>query len=94
MAYQLPERLISRCVVAEKLLSAYTVILLLLLQDRASSARAKPMPATATTMVRSIWQNYFYSMDERDDAVNKQKAEEAAAQGVAQVSRHSVALSM
>lgn len=56
------------------------------LQDRASSARAKPMPATATSMVRSIWLNYFYSMDERDDAVNKQKAEEAAQQGVAQVS--------
>lgn len=33
-----------------------------LMQDRACGARAKPMTATATSMVKAIWQSYFPSL--------------------------------
>ncbi|KAF6265105.1 hypothetical protein COO60DRAFT_1470199 [Scenedesmus sp. NREL 46B-D3] len=47
------------------------------MKDRASSGRAKPMPATATTMVRAIWQNYFSALEEAG------KKDAAAAAGAA-----------
>ena len=31
------------------------------MQDRSIGARAKPMTATATSMVKAIWQSYFPS---------------------------------
>ena len=31
------------------------------MQDRSTGARAKPMTATATSMVKAIWQSYFPS---------------------------------
>uniref|UniRef100_A0A383WCP9 Cytosine-specific methyltransferase n=1 Tax=Tetradesmus obliquus TaxID=3088 RepID=A0A383WCP9_TETOB len=52
------------------------------MKDRAASGRAKPMPATATTMVRAIWQNYFSALEEagkKDAAAAAAAAAEAAA---------------
>lgn len=44
------------------------------------------MPATTTTMVRSVWQNYFYAMDgaEKAAAAEAAAAEEAANKQVAE----------
>lgn len=56
-------------------------------QDRASSGRSKPMPATTTCMVRAIWQNYFHAMDGAEKAAAaaaEAEAAEAAAAGECQ----------
>lgn len=37
--------------------SSYSV----LVQDRVASGKPRPMAATATVMVKEIWQNYFQS---------------------------------
>ncbi|KAL0027901.1 hypothetical protein WJX79_001540 [Trebouxia sp. C0005] len=39
------------------------------MKDRACGARAKPMTATATSMVKAIWQSYFPSTAAEDEAV-------------------------
>ncbi|DBB09374.1 TPA: hypothetical protein ACH3X3_007949 [Trebouxia sp. C0006] len=41
------------------------------MQDRACGARAKPMTATATSMVKAIWQSYFPSTAAEDEAVTE-----------------------
>jgi hypothetical protein len=41
----------------------------------ASGLRAKPMPATATTMVKAVWHNYFFG---NSVAAQLAKAAEAA----------------
>lgn len=51
------------------------------LQDRASSGRPKPMPATTTQMVRSIWQNYFNALQEQGQKQQEEAAAAAAAAG-------------
>ncbi|KAF8055388.1 MET1B [Scenedesmus sp. PABB004] len=59
------------------------------MKDRAGGGgRPKPMPATATTMVRSVWQNYFYAMEATEEeaarAAEADKENAAPAEGVAQ----------
>lgn len=41
------------------------------------------MPATTTTMVRSIWQNYFYAMDGQEKAAAAEAEAAAAAEKAA-----------
>ena len=33
--------------------------------------KAKPMPATATTMVKSVWQGYFFGAKRKEEAEGK-----------------------
>ena len=53
------------------------------MRDRAAGARSKPMTATGTTMVKSIWQAYFTIAGKKDGEEQEESAEEggAAVQG-------------
>ena len=48
------------------------------MRDRAAGARAKPMTATATTMVKSIWQVYFTEISKAAAAAGDAAAGDAA----------------
>lgn len=53
------------------------------MKDRAAGGRSKPMTATATTMVKSVWQAYFI-ISEKQQAEGEEAAEGAETAEVAQ----------
>ncbi len=50
-----------------------------LLQDRAAGKKSKPMTATATTMVKAIWQSYFNVSGQKEGEEGTAPAEVAPA---------------
>ena len=54
-----------------------------MMQDRAAGKKSKPMTATATTMVKAIWQSYFNVAGQAKDVEGEGPAAELAVEAPA-----------